>query len=316
MSFFLELSAEWREHWPTMVCFFLQEWNCFTPVLLPSSWRRAEAFISRLLTKVGNCCRQDLYFIFFFIILHWSSCPRHITHANPPPSSPTSHVPSTAVPLFSLPEIIVCTVVQTPRSPLTHTQNVFSSTSINSHSCLYLFLLCDTDIHMFHSSPSNYLSHTMRFLDTHTIKSNVQQKSPENFRVLSRTLRQGGGAFLPVWVVWACQWRTAIDRDYKLPPACMQCSQVWGHQQFSALPHQWKMSVPRPRGPKSFRDSWDAYTAFSFHTSILPSVLAISIPSHDFPPLPLTDPLCFSRPHHPSDNSKEVSLLIFLSSHC
>lgn len=70
MAFSLELSAEWSEHWPTVVCFFLQEWNCFTPVLLPSSWCRAEAFLSRLLTKVGNGCQQDLYFFYFFIIHH------------------------------------------------------------------------------------------------------------------------------------------------------------------------------------------------------------------------------------------------------
>lgn len=43
------------------VFFFLQEWNCFAPVLLPSSWRRAEAFISRLFTKVGNCCQINRY---------------------------------------------------------------------------------------------------------------------------------------------------------------------------------------------------------------------------------------------------------------
>lgn len=43
-----------------LLFFFLQEWNCFAPVLLPSSWCRAEAFISRLFTKVGNCCQIDI----------------------------------------------------------------------------------------------------------------------------------------------------------------------------------------------------------------------------------------------------------------
>lgn len=140
-----------------MVCFFLQEWNCFTPVLLPSSWCRAEAFFSGLLTKVGNCCQKDLFFsIPYFLIIHHSTyCPRKnscIIHTHPPPFSLISHVPTTAVPLFPPRDYCsyCCTITHKPPLASTHThpctsKDIFSgsiqtSTSINPHSRLYLFL--------------------------------------------------------------------------------------------------------------------------------------------------------------------------------
>lgn len=62
-----------------------------------------------------------------------------------------------------------------------------------------LLTVCDTDTRMLHSS-SNYLSHTMRFLDTHTTTFKAQQKSePKKLQgSVSHPERGWGGAFLPV----------------------------------------------------------------------------------------------------------------------
>lgn len=94
-----------------------------------------------------------------------------------------------------------CVIACKPSLISTHTHTkCFFSLSSNIHFRWPTFMLvpllsvCDIDTHMLHSSPSNYLSHAMRFLDTYTVAFKVQQRSPKKLRVLSHTLRRGGGS--------------------------------------------------------------------------------------------------------------------------
>lgn len=117
--------------------------------------------------------------------------------------------------------VLLCNCLQPPWSPLTHTQNVFSaslqtSTSTDSHSCLYLFLLYVTLTHACFTL-LQIICLTLWGSWTHTLQHLKHSKSqnPKNFKVLSHTLREGGGEhFYLCQMVWACQWRTAIDRYF------------------------------------------------------------------------------------------------------
>lgn len=113
--------------------------------------------------------------------------------------------------------VLWCNCLKTPSiSTHTHTKCFFSLSS-NIHFCLPTFMLvplltvCDTDTHMLLSSPTNYLSHTMRFLDRHTITFKVQQKPPKKLRVLSHTLRWGGGS---IFTYVSLPQRAATERYY------------------------------------------------------------------------------------------------------
>lgn len=106
--------------------------------------------------------------------------------------------------------VIACNSPLRPPLTHTHTKCFFSlSSNIYFHQPTFMLVplltVCDTDMHMLHSSPSNYLSHSMRFLDT---AGKVQQKSPSNLRVLSHTLRQGGGS------IFACvRWSGPASKE-------------------------------------------------------------------------------------------------------
>lgn len=116
----------------------------------------------------------------------------------------------------------------------THAQNVSSASLQTSTSIQPMFVsflsVCDTDTQMLHSS-SNCLSHTMRFLDTRTITFKIQQKSPKQLRVMSHTLRQGGGSIF-TGVKW-CELAVTGGINYdQLVSSAARCGDTSSSQLF------------------------------------------------------------------------------------